>query len=79
MIVGRVKRYESDDELCISKLLLIIENDPNSLISFVAVMDSDNSYKGSLNGFDIVVNIVSTCRVSFDLILNFLEHYDVTH
>lgn len=77
VIIGRIKRFQSDNETCISKLLVIIDNDPSSSISFVAAMDSDNSYMASLNGFDIFVNVVSTSREGLDVIINFLQEFNV--
>ena len=74
--IGRVRRHSSDDEACISALL-----DYLSLrlytVEYVALSDSDKSYRSSMDGFDACVKISCDIQCDYDTLLVFLSGYDV--
>ena len=75
--VGRVKRQSSDDEACIAALLDHLSPDQYT-VAYVAMCDSDKTYRASINGFDVCVKISCNFQCNYDTLLVFLSAYDVT-
>ena len=78
VIIGRVRRYTSDDEACMSDILnaaIIIET---CMITCTAAEESDRSYKSSLNGFLIYVDIVCASDLELNFVISSTAKYDVT-
>ena len=75
--IGRVKRHSSDDEACISALLEYI--DPNVYtVAYVALSDSDKSYKSSMIGFDVSIKVGCKLECNYDSLLQFLSGYNIS-
>ena len=47
-------------------------------VAFVALTDSDKSYRSSMNGFDVCVKLSCNLQCDYDTLLIFLSGYDVT-
>ena len=77
VIIGRIKRQNSDDEACITTLLNFLSMESNCRVSCIAAMDSDKSYRASICGFDMYVNIISTSEIELHPILELLSGFDV--
>jgi hypothetical protein len=75
--IGRIRRHSSDDEACISALLEYI--DPNLYtVAYVALSDSDKSYKSSMLGFDVSVKLSCKFECNYDSLLEFLSGYNIS-
>ena len=77
VIVGRVKRHSSDDEACMSALLDYLSSNLYT-VAYVALSDSDKSYRSSMNGFDVCVKVSCNIHCDYHALLVFLSGYDVS-
>ena len=59
VIIGRVKREDSEDEACMSRLLDFTENKDCCHVTYLASMNSNKSFKSSMEGFIVVIEIIS--------------------
>ena len=75
--IGRVRRHSSDDESCISALLDYLSLNLYT-VAYVAVSDSDKSYKSSMNGFDVSVNMSCNLECDHENLLEFLPGYNIS-
>ena len=67
--IGRVRRHSSALLDYLSLRLYTVE--------YVALSDSDKSYRSSMNGFDACVKISCDIQCDYDTLLVFLSGYDV--
>ena len=75
--IGRIRRHSSDDDAYISALLEYI--DPNLYtVAYVALSDSDKSYKSSMIGFDVSIKVGCKLECNYDSPLQFLSGSDIT-
>ena len=58
-------------------LLQFGDNSSHCHLTFTAAMESDRSYKSSINGFTVCVNIVCDCQFELDKLLLTLADYNV--
>lgn len=79
VIIGRVKREKSEDEACMSRFLDFTKNNDCCSVSYIASMNSDKSYKSSVEGFIVCVTLSSVSESAFNLILDLLSDYDVDY
>lgn len=77
VIIGRVKRHSSDDEACVSALLDYLTSNLYT-VAYVALSDSDKSYRSSMNGFDVCVKLCCNLQCDYNALLTFLSGYDVS-
>ena len=75
--IGRIRRHSSDDEACISALLEYLS--PNLYtFAYVALSDSDKSYKSSMIGFDVSIKVGCKLECNYDSLLQFLSGYNIS-
>ena len=72
VIVGRVKRHSSDDEACMSALLDYLSSNLYT-VAYVALSDSDKSFRSSMNGFDVCVKLSCNLLCDYHALLAFLS------
>ena len=75
--IGRIRRHSSDDEACISALLDYLSPDLYT-VAYVALNDSDKSYKSSMIGFDVSIKVTCTLECNYDSLLDFLSGYNIS-
>ena len=73
-----MKREDSEDEACMSRLLDFTESKDCCHVTYVASMNSNKSYKSSMEGFIVTVEIISESESVFNSVLDLLCDYDVT-
>ena len=72
IIIGRIRRHSSDDEACISALLEYI--DPNLYtVAYVALSDSDKSYKSSVISVHVSIKVGCKLESNYDNLLELLS------
>ena len=75
--IGRIRRHSSDDEACISALLEYI--DPNLYtVAYVALSDSDKSYKSSVIGFNVGIKVGCKLESNYDSLIELLSGYNIS-
>ena len=72
-----MKRKDSEDEACMSRLLDFTKNKDCCRLTYLASMDSDKSYKSSIEGFIVSVTLTSISDSVLNSILDLLSDYDV--
>ena len=77
LIIGRVKRHSSDDEACMSALINYLNSNLYTVV-YIALSNSEKSYRSSMNGFDVCVKLTCNLQSDYDALLVFLSGYDVS-
>ena len=72
-----MKRNDSEDEACMSRVLDFTKNKDCCRVTYLASMNSDKSYKSSIEGFIVSVTLPSVSESVFNLILDLISDYDV--
>ena len=75
--IGRVRKRSSDDEACISALLDYFILNPYT-VTYVALSDSDRSFRSSMNGFDVRIRVSCSLKFSYDVLITFLSGYNIS-
>ena len=76
LIIGRVKRHSSDDEACMSALIDYLNSNLYTVV-YIALSNSEKSYRSSMNGFDVCVKLSCNLLCNYHALLVFLSGYDV--
>ena len=75
--ISRIRRHSSDDDACISALLEYLS--PNLYtVAYVALSDSDKSYKSSIIGFNVSIRVSCKLKCNYVSLLEFLSGYNVS-
>ena len=74
--IERVRRHSSDDEACISALPDYLSLNLYT-VEYVTLSDFDESYRSSMNRFDVCVKQSCNLQCGYDTLLVFLPGYDV--
>ena len=72
-----MKRNDSEDEACMSRVLDFTKNKDCCGVTYLASMNSDKSYKSSIEGFIVSVTLTSVSESVFNSILDLISDYDV--